>query len=243
MSVQPISLVPTKVTAENHSALLYRIIYLVLGLWLVIVIGFSVFQPIKVLPRVNLAPGFVMTNQSGERRTSEDYRGKLTLYSFFYSKCLINCPPVMDELRDLRAAFDAIDRSTTEIGIVTISLDPVNDTPQVLNQFMSRYQSVSGKNTSWDFLTGNQARLKNIVGGGFNVYYDAPSGSQNSQVKFDPHFVLVDGWGIIRADYPGYLFDQKIVIRDINYLISEIKNSKGVGRYAYEAAHLFRCYP
>lgn len=243
MSTQTLPLVPPKSFAENHSALLYKIFYTVMGIWVFIVIGFSVFQPIKVLPRVSLAPGFVMINQKGERRTSEDYRGKLTLYSFTYSSCTLNCSPVMEQISDLRAAFEKIDRNNTEIGIVTISLDPVRDTPSVLSRYMEPYLAESGKNISWDFLTGNEPRLKDIVGGGFNVFFDQANRQNNNQLKFDPHFILVDGWGIIRADYPAYLFDQKMIIRDINYLLTEIKNSTGVGRYAYEAAHLFRCYP
>jgi len=33
------------------------------------------------------------------------------------------------------------------------------------------------------------------------------------------------------------------VLRDIALLTDEAKNSQGAARYAYEAAHLFLCYP
>ena len=49
--------------------------------------AFVVFQPVQVLPRVRLAPGFTLTDQSGERLTSEDLRGKFVLYSLTYTSC------------------------------------------------------------------------------------------------------------------------------------------------------------
>ena len=40
------------------------------------VAAFAVFQPIKVLPRIRLAPGFILTDQDGQRLTNEDLRGQ-----------------------------------------------------------------------------------------------------------------------------------------------------------------------
>jgi protein SCO1 len=55
--------------------------YVAGGLLVAAVLAFNVFQPIRVLPRIRLAPGFSFRNQDGQRRTSEDYRGKVTLFT------------------------------------------------------------------------------------------------------------------------------------------------------------------
>jgi protein SCO1/2 len=56
-------------------------------------------------------------------------------------------------------------------------------------------------------------------------------------------FVLVDGAGIIRARYRTATPALEMLQRDIELLATEAYNSQGVLRYAYEAAHLFLCYP
>jgi protein SCO1/2 len=55
--------------------------------------------------------------------------------------------------------------------------------------------------------------------------------------------MLVDGSGIIRAEYRTATPDMAIIERDINLLLEEAENIDGPSRYAYEAAHLFLCYP
>ena len=50
------------------------------------VMAFTIFEPIQVLPRIRLAPGFAMTDQAGDRLTSEDLRGEIVLYSFAYTR-------------------------------------------------------------------------------------------------------------------------------------------------------------
>ena len=68
-----------------------------------------------------------------------------------------------------------------------------------------------------------------------------------------PAFV---GWGIIRAEYRQYEsterlslsegttdIDPDVILRDIGLIVEEVRNSKGVASAAYEAAHLFACYP
>ena len=55
------------------------------------VIAFATFQPIKVLPRIRLAPGFVLVDQHGDTFTSEDLRGSVTLYTFTYGGCEAPC--------------------------------------------------------------------------------------------------------------------------------------------------------
>ena len=40
---------------------------------------FKIFEPIQLLPRIRLAPGFSQTDQSGAQVTSEDLRGSVVL--------------------------------------------------------------------------------------------------------------------------------------------------------------------
>ncbi|HXF61007.1 MAG TPA: hypothetical protein VNK95_05280, partial [Caldilineaceae bacterium] len=92
----------------------------------------------------------------------------------------------------------------------------------------------------WRFITGKPEQLKTVIGGGFGVYYNR---NDDGSYTFDPVFVLVDGWGIQRAVYRTPTPDPAILARDVGLLVREAQNSRGINRYAYEAAHLFLCYP
>ncbi|MBI5567151.1 MAG: SCO family protein, partial [Chloroflexi bacterium] len=95
---------------------------------------------------------------------------------------------------------------------------------------------------TWDWLTGDVLRTKYVVGGGFSVFYDDRPGTTDT-VRLDPRYVLVDGAGIVRAEYRTVDLNVERVAQDIAILADEIQNSQGAARLAYEAAHLFRCYP
>ena len=66
--------------------------------------------------------------------------------------------------------------------------------------------------------------------------------SDDGGFDYDPAMMLVDGWGILRAEYRTPTPKLETVVRDVRLLIDEAENSEGVARYAYEAAHLFLCY-
>ena len=58
-------------------------------------------------------------------------------------------------------------------------------------------------------------------------------------------FLLVDGNGVLRGDYRYQTLadDADKLVRHIGLLGAEIRNSDGASAVAYEAAHLFLCYP
>lgn len=201
------------------------------------VIAFAVFQPIQVLPRISLAPGFALTDQDGNRLTNEDLRGSLVLYTFTYTNCDGGCPDTGRAMRQLQTELAALDTGGIPIELVTISFDPMRDGPAELAAYAER---LDADLSNWHFVTGDPAKLKNIIGGGFSTFYEARA---DGTFEYYPTFVLVDGWGILRAKYRTDAPDPDIVKRDMNLVISELNNSEGVSSVAYEAAHLFLCYP
>ena len=222
------------------------LLYILLAFIIVSILSFSIFKPIKVLPRISLAPGYALTNQNNESRTSEDYRGKLTLYTFSYINCDGDCPEVNSQMQDMRTLLEESASDTVDYALVSVTLDPERDTPEALGLFAAPYLGADESNVSWDFLTGDPLHMKYMTGGGFGLFYEpvaSPTSESDYEINFYPRFVLVDGWGIIRAEYRTADLNYDEVINDIHYLTDEIANSQGAAKYAYEAAHLFRCYP
>ncbi len=208
-----------------------------LALPILAVMGFAIFQPIQVLPRISLAPGFAFTNQDGNRLTNEDLRGKFVFYTFTRTGCTGDCPDPAVAMREMQELVAGLDTGGLPVEFVTISFDPENDTPEKLQAYA---ESLDADLSNWHFVTGDPTRLKNVIGGGFSTYYEE---MEDGSFKFDPAFVLVDGWGIIRSKYKTSAPDPATIERDIGLLAKELTNSEGVNRFAYEAAHLFLCYP
>ena len=198
---------------------------------------FVIIQPITVLPRITLAPGFHLLNAQGERVGNEDLRGMITLYSFSYTDCDTMCTQSADQIAKVRDGLNG--RLTTPLSFITISLTPEKDTPEQLQTFTAAFTS-NNNAIQWQWLTGDAQRVRATVGGGFDLYYTT---QPNGSVKFQPRYVLVDKAGVIRARYFTAEPDNDLLVRDIHYLTQEAENSAGAQTVAYEAAHLFLCYP
>lgn len=195
---------------------------------------FSIMRPVQVLPRITLAPGYALTDQNGRLLTSEAMRGKIVLYSFAYAQCGAACAPTADLLRALQTRLPELG-AEVPIEFVTIAIDEA--TPEKLAILAQTW----GADTAvWHFASADANRLKWVVGGGFGLYFaPRPDGTY----LLDQGYMLVDGAGILRAEYLRAAPDIELVMRDLRLLLQEAQHSEGPARYAYEAAHLFACYP
>ena len=211
--------------------------YLVLGLFLIAVIAFATFRPILVLPRITLAPGFSLTDQDGNRLTNEDMRGKMTLYNITHSTCSTPCPETGQIMKEVQERLKEIETGGIPVELITISIDPEHDTPEVL---LAYAESFDADLDQWYFATGPVDRLPWIIGGGFGFYFNR---SDDGQVLFDPGFILVDGLGILRDEYRTATPDTDRILSDVDSIVNQVNNSDGANKVAYEAAHLIMCYP
>lgn len=214
-----------------------RLWYFILALPIAAVMAFAIFQPIQVLPRISLAPAYSLIDQDGNRLTSEDLRGNLVLYTFAHSGCVAPCVPTSEKMAALRPALAEVDLGDLPLRYVTIYVDPEEATPEKLRAIAA---DLNADTDEWLFVTGDEAQLKNVIGAGFSTYYGQ---KDDGSIVVDPVFVLVDGWGIVRATYRTAEPSPERLIRDLQLIVQEVRNSTGVNRYAYEAAHLLMCYP
>lgn len=243
--------------------ILTALAYGVPALLIVGLMAFVILRPVQVLPRIGLGPGFGLIDTSGNLITNETQRGKITLYTFTYTHCDAVCPRLMEKTREVWQRMDEVALGEVEVELVTISIDPERDTPEVMAQYAADLgvpATFEAGQPAWHFLTGQDpALLKIMVSSGFDLYHEKTFGDEGPEVyqyKFVPMAVLIDGWGIIRSEYRQYEaverlsysdgatdIDPNIILRDIGLVATEANNSRGVGKAAYGAAHLFSCYP
>jgi protein SCO1/2 len=79
---------------------------------------------------------FALTDQSGAKRTSKDFRGKYQLIYFGYTFCPDVCPTT---LAVMSQALDKMGVDATRIVPVFITIDPERDTPKVLKSYMDAF--------------------------------------------------------------------------------------------------------
>ncbi|MDM8520443.1 SCO family protein [Anaerolineales bacterium HSG6] len=195
-----------------------------------------------------------MTNIQDEWVTNETMRGKVVLYNFVYTNCGASCDNLMTKIQTV---WQQLDSDDVPVEFVTITIDPERDSPSVLAKYAETYALTSTVETvPWHFLREEDPkRVRIMVSSGFDFYYEKVVETDGSyHYKFVPMIVLIDAWGIIRSEYRQYEVDKlrfsdspdidpNVILRDIGLVTQEIRNSTGVAASAYEAAHLFSCYP
>lgn len=213
------------------------VLFSILGVLTLGLFAFVIIRPIQVLPRITLGPGYYLTDAQGQAVTNEDFRGSLVLYHFTYLNCQAPCPQTLGVMQEVQARLGEIDTGGIPVRLVTISFDPARDTTDAL---AATAVDLGADPEVWTFLTGAPDRLKWLIGGGFGVYYEERT---PGEFRFDPAFMLVDGAGVLRAEYRTAVPEVDRILRDMRLVVEEVQNRQGAANLAYDAAHLFLCYP
>lgn len=136
-------------------------------------------------------PEFKFANQEGDTITDKDYRGKVFLVEFFFSRCTTICIPMNTNLVEIEKTF----KGNPKFGIASFTIDPEHDTPEVLKEYADRYGVTD---PDWNFLTGKREDIYKLANEGFNLLAqqnpNIPDGFQHSGL-----FALVDQNGFIRS--------------------------------------------
>lgn len=105
-------------------------------------------------------PEFALYDQDGRVVKSEKFRGKQVMLNFIFTRCQVAkmCPAAV-------ARFQQVQRLAGEAGVanlqlVSISLDPVYDTPGVLKEYALLRAIDTG---NYSFLTGPEAAIRSLL--------------------------------------------------------------------------------
>jgi protein SCO1/2 len=90
------------------------------------------------------------------------------------------------------------DRLPPEVRLVSFTVDPYNDTPEVLAAYARRYGADPER---WLFLTGEPEAIQQLSVSGFKLALDPTSGSEVEPITHSSRFVLIDRQGRIRGYY------------------------------------------
>lgn len=143
------------------------------------------------LVKIGSVPKFTLTNQDNETVSNETYAGKVYVLEFFFSTCPTICPKMNASLKEVQQQFNGM----KDFGIASITINPENDTPEVLKKHMKELGITS---ENWNFLTGEKAYIYEIANKGFNMYA-AQNSKVNGGFEHSGLFALIDKNGVIRC--------------------------------------------
>ncbi len=105
-----------------------------------------------------VVPDVVLTNQNGRevglRRLLQT--NKPVMLAFIYSSCTTICPVLSSTFANVQ---NRLAPDTLKVQLVSISLDPEHDTPQVMMGYLNTYRAKPG----WDFLSGSPEDTATIM--------------------------------------------------------------------------------
>jgi protein SCO1/2 len=93
-----------------------------------------------------------------------------------------------------------MDRRAESIKILSITVDPANDTPEKLAAFAAKYHAIPEK---WRFVTGPVDKVHALVEGPFmnSMMQEGLTKTGAPQISHNGYFILVDGDLTIRGIY------------------------------------------
>ena len=134
-------------------------------------LGAAIAQKMGGLEIGATVPNFQLTNQDGKATKLTDFRGKVVLVSFLFTQCPdpSKCPMLSAKLNKLQDLISQIDEAQNRVQLISITLDPKHDTPEVLKAYAQGHEHAA---SNWTFLTGKSMDILKVAGLFGELYYD-----------------------------------------------------------------------
>jgi protein SCO1/2 len=209
----PDSIDPDRRQTTRHappSRALQGVLWGVLGLVIVAVVVAALRSQSSDGARLRVygtVPDFSLIERSGRPLGAADLRGDIWIANFIFTTCPGMCPGLTARMAGLQRHLRAESVRADEVRLVSFSVDPETDTPEVLSGYADRFAAEPGR---WFFLTGSRDDVYRLVRDGFrlSVAQVAPVAPGERDAGSEPithsdRFVLVDPELRIRGYFHG----------------------------------------
>jgi protein SCO1/2 len=152
----------------------------------------------KMLALGDTVPSFRLIDQKGRPVALSDLRGKVVAINFIYTSCPLPnfCLRIANSFGVLQRRFKA--QLGRDLVLLTVTFDPVHDTPEVLAQYASRWDADPA---TWRFLTGPADDVRRVCQL-FGVDFFADDGLMNHSLRT----AIIDRQGKVAANIEGNEF-------------------------------------
>lgn len=166
----------------------------------------KIFNPVDVNPRLvdesmlhiqknHTIANFKLINQNGKTITNDDYKDKIYIADFFFTRCQTICIAMAYNMSELQAYY----KNDEDIMFLSHSVTPVIDSVSVLREYADRKGVIDGK---WNVTTGPKKHIYELARKSYFAVTDEGNGDENDFIHTE-QFVLVDKEKRIRGYYDG----------------------------------------
>ncbi|WP_343589985.1 SCO family protein [Paracidovorax wautersii] len=161
-----------------------------------------------------LAPwtGLRLVDHRQHAITAQSLRGKPVLLHFVFTGCTSTCPPQVHELVQMRAALPPAIRA--QLQLVSVTVDPLGDTPQALAQFAAR---LGADQPGWHFVTGAPSQLLQFSER--MAAFDLRRTPQPVPADHRTSLWLYDARGALVQRYGGWPVDRARLVAEITQIV------------------------
>lgn len=147
---------------------------------------------------------YKFTNELGQAVSFNDFRGQALAITFFYTRCPLPeyCPRLSKNFQEASQKLKAMTNAPANWHFISVSFDPLSDTPQTLKNYGELYQYDP---EHWSFFTGPKDKIAALAHGS-GVTYETEGGTINHNFRT----LIIDPEGHLQMNFPisGNLSDQ-----------------------------------
>lgn len=156
------------------------------------------------------AAAFALTDQDNKPFGHQDLKGRPYVAAFVFTQCGSTCPRMTADMAAIQKDLPP------EVRLVSFSVDPERDTPEVLKRYAATYKADEAR---WRFLTGPYDEIKKVAQGMMVDIIKKQEGDH--PILHSERLFLVDGENRVRKLYHSRSADDvKQLVVDAKYLAS-----------------------
>lgn len=144
-----------------------------------------------------LIPEFELLDEKGQKFSWSAMRGRFVLVNFHFTRCPTICKDLMISTQEVQKRIRGLG---DKVAILSISVDPEFDSPEVLHKYS---QNLKANSLIWKFVTGSKADVEKVVLQYFKspMSKDVTSTADIFDVAHSGSFYLIDDEGWFRMSY------------------------------------------
>ena len=176
--------------------------------------------PAHLLLTGEAVPEIPMVNQAGQPVTFTKFHGRALLLTFVDSKCTEDCPIITARFQKVNQMLEREGQAFAASHLLTVSIDPANDTPPVLRRYGLKYLDGDAQGFAhWSFVDLTPANLKKLATA-FGVIYQP---SKDGDIEHTMVTALVGPDGTVEQMWNGDDWDPRQVAQAVEYAAAGAK--------------------
>jgi protein SCO1/2 len=167
--------------------------------------GFELLKPGEAVP------DSVFIDQDGRTRPFSSFKGAPLAITFIYTMCPIPdfCPLMDRQFAAIQQSLES-DPALARAHLVSVSFDPINDTPAVLKKHAAELKADPSR---WTFLTGDRDAIDRFASR-FGVGVDRPADDPAS-ITHRLRTAIIDANGTLVKVYTGNEWKPSQIVADL----------------------------